>query len=96
MAGPPTPPRWITAIHAPLAKRFLDRIPTQDHIINMTDTAHPLPEQDENEAEAAALKAAIAKSRADPREVPHEEMREWLLKIAAGDFAAKPPTPRLL
>ena len=71
-------------------------VPAQDHIINMTDTAHPLPELDENEAEAAALKAAIAKSRADPREVPHEEMREWLLKIAAGDFTAKPPTPRLL
>jgi Fe-S-cluster formation regulator IscX/YfhJ len=85
------------AIHASLAKRFVDTVPTQDHhIINMTDTAHPLPELDENEAEAAALKAAIAKSRADPREVPYEEMREWLLQIAAGDFTAKPPTPRLL
>jgi hypothetical protein len=84
------------AIHASLAKRFLDTVPPEDHIINMTDTAHPLPELDENEAEAAALKEAIAKSRADPREVPHEEMREWLLKIAAGDFTAEPPTPRLL
>jgi hypothetical protein len=71
-------------------------VPAQDHITNMTDTAHPLPELDENEAEAVALKAAIAKSRADPREVPHEEMREWLLKIAAGDFTAEPPKPRLL
>ena len=84
------------AIQASLAKRSLDTVPTQDHIIDITDTAHPLPELDENGAEAAALKAAIAKSRADPREIPHEEMREWLLKIAAGDFTAKPPTPRLL
>jgi Fe-S-cluster formation regulator IscX/YfhJ len=62
----------------------------------MTDTARPLQEQDEGEAEAAALKAAIAKSRADPREVRHEEMRQWLLKIANGDFKAEQPTPRLL
>jgi hypothetical protein len=96
MASQPTPPRRITAIPAEHAKRFLDRVPTQDNIIDMTDTAHPMPALDQNEAEAAALKAAIAKSRADPREVPHEEMREWLLKIAAGDFTAKPPTPRLL
>ncbi len=64
-------------------------VPGRRHIINMTDTTRPLQE-------SAALKAAIAKSRADPREVPHEEIREWLLKIAAGDFTAKPPTPRLL
>jgi len=62
----------------------------------MTDPAHPLTEMDESEAEAAALQAAIAKSRANPLEVPHEEMREWLLKIADGDFTAEPPTPRLL
>jgi toxin ParE1/3/4 len=62
----------------------------------MTDAAHPLPDIDEADAEAVALKAAIAKSRADPREVPHEEMREWLLKIADGDFDATPPVPRLV
>jgi hypothetical protein len=51
---------------------------------------------DDAEADARALRAAIAASRADPRGVPHEEMREWLLKIAAGEFDAKPPTPRHL
>jgi len=61
----------------------------------MNDTVQPFSEIEESEAEAAALKAATAKSRADPREVPHEEMREWLLKIADGDFTAEPPTPRL-
>jgi hypothetical protein len=62
----------------------------------MNDSALPLAEVDEAEAEASALKAAIAKSRADPREVPHEEMRAWLLKIAAGEFDAPPPNPRIL
>jgi len=56
----------------------------------------PMPLAEDEEAEASALKAAISKSRADLREVPHEEMREWLLKIAEGDFDATPPTPRIL
>jgi hypothetical protein len=42
-----------------------------------------------------ALFAAISKSRADKSEVPHEEMRAWLMKIAAGEFDAPPPIPRL-
>jgi len=75
---------------------LLDIIAAQGHIVIMTDAAHPLPDTDEADAEAVALKAAIAKSRADPREVPHEEMREWLLKIADGDFDAAPPVARIL
>jgi len=62
----------------------------------MNDSALPLAEVDEAEAETAALKAAIAKSRTDLREVPHEEMRAWLLKIAGGEFDAPPPNPRIL
>ena len=61
----------------------------------MKNTAHS-PEIDDDAAEIAALEAAVAEARADPREVPHEEMREWLLKIAAGEFDATPPEPRIL
>jgi hypothetical protein len=60
----------------------------------MADITNAQPDIDDDEA--AARKAAIAKSRADPREVPHEEMRAWLLRIAEGDFEAPPPIPRIL
>jgi hypothetical protein len=56
----------------------------------------PLPEIDDDAAETAALAAAVAAARADRRGVPHEEMRAWLLEIAAGNFDAPPPEPRLL
>lgn len=51
-------------------------------------------EIEDDAAELQALAAAVAASDADPREVPHEEMREWLLKLADGDFTAEPPIPR--
>jgi len=54
----------------------------------------PLIEDDEAEAEARALAAAIAESDADPRTVPHEEVRAWLLRLAKGEFDAPPPEPR--
>jgi len=66
------------------------------HIKAMADLYHTLPDVDDIEADTAALKAAIAKSRTDTRAVPHEEMRAWLLKIADGEFDAIPPTPRHL
>jgi hypothetical protein len=53
-----------------------------------------LIEDDEDAAEAQALAAAIAESDADPRTVPHEEVRTWLLRIANGEFDAPPPEPR--
>ena len=62
----------------------------------MTNSALPVSDIDDDEAEAVALAAAIAEARADPRGVPHEEMREWLLKVAAGDFKTPPPELRLL
>jgi hypothetical protein len=62
----------------------------------MMDVTPGLTELDDEEAEAAALRAAVEAARTDPREVPHTEMREWLLKIAAGDFLAEPPIPRQL
>jgi Fe-S-cluster formation regulator IscX/YfhJ len=62
----------------------------------MTQPVLTLPDLDDDAAEALALAAAVAEARADPRGVPHAEMREWLLRIAAGDFAAKAPEPRLL
>jgi hypothetical protein len=46
------------------------------------------------EAEVRALAAAIADSDADPRTVPHEEVRAWLLRLAEGEFGAPPPEPR--
>lgn len=54
---------------------------------------HPIPEPDDEEAaEAAALAAAVAEARADPRPtIPHERVRAWLLRVAAGEFDAPPP-----
>jgi hypothetical protein len=61
--------------------------------VAMTQPA-PLIEDDEAAAEARALAAAIAESDADPRTVPHEEVRAWLLRLAQGEFDAPPPEPR--
>ena len=41
---------------------------------------------DDREAEAMALATAVAESDADPRCVPHEVFREWLLRLATGGF----------
>ena len=48
----------------------------------------------DDEAEARALAAAVAEAEADPRRVPHEEVRAWLLRLAKGEFDAPPPAPR--
>jgi hypothetical protein len=56
-------------------------------------TPSPQIEDDETEAEASALAAAIAVSDADPRTVPHDEVRAWLLCVADGEFDAPPPEP---
>jgi hypothetical protein len=66
---------------------------TASHSAGMTTPA-PLIEDDEAEAEARALAAAIAESDADPRTVPHEKARTWLLRLAHGEFDAPPPKPR--
>jgi hypothetical protein len=63
------------------------------YVYPMTQPA-PLIEDDEAAAEAQALAAAIAIAEADPRRVPHEEVRPWLLRLAAGEFDAPPPKPR--
>jgi glutathione S-transferase len=54
----------------------------------------PVPLLDDDEAEARAIAAAIAESDADPRTVPHEEVRAWLLKVCQGGFDAPLPVPR--
>lgn len=46
-----------------------------------------------DEAEAQALAAAVAEADADPRTVPHERVRTWLLRLANGEFDAPPPEP---
>jgi len=58
--------------------------------------AHPAPHisDDEDVAEARALAAAIAVAEADPRRVPHEDVRTWLLRLADGEFDAPLPQPR--
>jgi hypothetical protein len=66
------------------------------HSFMMTDVTQRLTELDDEEAEAATLRAAVEAARADPPGVPHTEIREWLLKIAAADFLAEPPIPRQL
>jgi hypothetical protein len=60
---------------------------------NMTPPV-PLIEDDGADAEARVLAAAIAASDADPRTVPHEEVRAWLLRLATGELDAPPPEPR--
>ncbi len=60
----------------------------------MNEPARPVPDLDDVTAEAAALKAAVAQSDADPRFVPHHDMRAWLLKLADGQFDATPPVAR--
>jgi hypothetical protein len=63
----------------------------------MSNTAPHLPDiEDDEAAELAALAKAVEEARADPRGIPHAEMRAWLLEIAAGNFDAPPPEPRLL
>ena len=59
----------------------------------MSNTA-PSLESDDTAAETAALAKAVAHARADKRRVPHEDVREWLLRLADGDFTALPPQPR--
>jgi hypothetical protein len=49
---------------------------------------------DDDAAEAAAVAAAVAEARTDRRGVSHEDMRAWLLRIAAGEFMAEPPALR--
>ena len=54
------------------------------------------PDMDDSEAEAAALAAAVGAARKGQGGVPHDEMRVWLLRIAAGDLDAVPPADRPL
>lgn len=54
----------------------------------------PVPLIEDDEAEARALAAAIVESDADPRTVPHEDVRAWLLRLAEGEFDAPPPEAR--
>jgi Fe-S-cluster formation regulator IscX/YfhJ len=49
---------------------------------------------DEDAAETQALAAAISESDADPRTVPHQDVRVWLLRLANGEFDSLPPEPR--
>jgi hypothetical protein len=62
----------------------------------MSDVPSPMLDYDEEAAELAALAGAVKKSRANKLGVPHAEMRDFLLEIAAGNFNAKPPVSRKL
>lgn len=62
----------------------------------MSEPARPFTDFDDDAAETEALAAAVAEARADARAIPHEEMQAWLLRLAAGEFDAAPPEPRLL
>ncbi|MBF0169373.1 MAG: hypothetical protein HQL45_17335 [Alphaproteobacteria bacterium] len=56
----------------------------------MTEPALKLDGNDAK-AETQALAKAVADARAERNGVSHEEMRDWLLKVASGDFKAEPP-----
>lgn len=43
--------------------------------------------------EDRSLATAIAESDADPRVVPHDKVRSWLMALADGDFDAPAPEP---
>ncbi len=43
--------------------------------------------------EARLLAEAVAESDSDPRVVPHEKVRAWLMMLADGEFDASPPEP---
>jgi hypothetical protein len=60
----------------------------------MTHPARPIPDLDDDDAETAALRAAVDEARKDPRAVPHQAMRDWLLDVAAGKLDAPPPVSR--
>jgi predicted transcriptional regulator len=49
---------------------------------------------DDTEAERQLLEAGVAEAQADPRYVTHEDMREWLLRLAQGEVDAPPPVLR--
>jgi hypothetical protein len=55
-----------------------------------------IPEIDDDAQEIAALTAAVTEARNTDLGVPHEEVREWLLEIADGNFRALAPKPRRL
>jgi hypothetical protein len=63
------------------------------HYVPRMDEPQPLMQDQEAAAEARALAEAIAESDADPRSVPHDQVRAWLLKLAQGEFDAPPPQP---
>lgn len=50
--------------------------------------------EDDDAAERALLIAAVEEARADPFSVDHEEVRAWLLEVAAGNFDAPGPVAR--
>lgn len=49
-----------------------------------------------DEAERAALKAAVEEALADPLGAPHEEVVAWLKQLEAGNFTAPMPACRVL
>lgn len=74
---------------------MLDVLCHEGHELHMTEPAIEL-DINEAEAERKALAAAVSVARADQRGVPHNEMRDWLLKVASGNFKAEPPKAKPL
>ena len=85
--------RYQLGGHLPLGP--LDREALRCHLLSMTKSAQR-SDMDEAEAEAFALAAAVAVAREDLGGIPHDEMRAWLLRVAAGDLDATPPPDRSL
>lgn len=73
--------------------RKLDMITSRCHPGHMKKIV-PLPDMDDEAAETAALAIAVDQARKDTRSAPHAVVRAWLLRLAAGEFDAEPPTPQ--
>lgn len=69
----------------------LDFPPQTAYTSSMSQATRPVPALDDDNAELAALTAAVAEARADRRAIPHSRVRAWLLEITAGNFDAPPP-----
>jgi hypothetical protein len=78
----------------PIRRRVHTRVATRRPARHSVGVTTPAPLVEDDEVEARSLAAAIADRDADPRTVPHEEVRAWLLRLAQGEFDAPPPEPR--
>lgn len=84
---------WLLPKRTLAAYRMRMSAPGCCGLPTVSSMRHRPIEDNEGRDEADALAIAIAESDADPRTVPHDEVRAWLLRLAAGELDAPPPEP---